>query len=69
MREYRMFLGTDAGVFGAAKRVLLLSDDVALHVARRLLNEVAGVDVWEGDRRVALLQRPPAAAPSRAKSQ
>ena len=57
MREYQMFLGSEAGVFGGARRVWLTADSVALEIGRRLLREVAGVDIWQGGRRVALLRQ------------
>jgi hypothetical protein len=57
MREYQMFLGSEAGVFGGVRIVWLTADSVALEIGRRLLREVAGVDIWQGGRRVALLRK------------
>lgn len=54
MREYRLHLGDENGVFGAVRKVWLASDEAALEIARRLLREFRGVDIWQGDRRVAL---------------
>ena len=57
MREYRMFFGSDLGVFGGARKVWLATDAAAVAIGRRLLEQVAGVDIWTGERRVALLMR------------
>ena len=57
MREYRIYLGSESGAFGHERRVWLTSDDIAIRVGRRLLNEIPGVDIWRGERRVALLLR------------
>lgn len=57
MREYRMFIGDEAGVFGGARKVWLATDAVAVAIGRRLLEQVCGVDIWTDERRVALLTR------------
>ena len=57
MREYRMFFGSETGVFGGARNVWLATDRAAVAIGRRLLEQVAGVDIWRGERRVALLTR------------
>lgn len=55
MREYRLYFGDHTGAFGAVRKVWLATDEAALEIARRLLRVVPGVDIWQGERRVALL--------------
>lgn len=57
MRMYSMFLDSGAGAFGTIRKVWLWNDQAAVEIARRLLKTVSGVDVWCGDRRVALVRR------------
>ena len=52
-----MFFSRERGVFGGVRNVWLAADAVALEIGRRLLRDFAGVDIWQGDRRVALLTR------------
>jgi hypothetical protein len=54
MREYRLYFGDETGVFGVVRKVWLATDEAALEIARRLLREIPGIDIWQGDRRVAL---------------
>jgi hypothetical protein len=62
MREYRLYFGDENGAFGVVREVWLATDEAALEIARRLLREIPGIDIWQGDRRVALFA-PGAAAP------
>ena len=55
MREYRLYFGDGSGAFGAVRKVWLATDEAALDIARRLLAYIPGVDIWQGERRVALL--------------
>lgn len=56
MREYRLYFGDGSGAFGAVRKVWLATDDAALDIARRLLAQIPGIDIWQGERRVALLR-------------
>lgn len=56
MREYRLYFGDRDGAFGTVRTVWLATDEAAVDVARRLLAQIPGIDVWQGERRVALLR-------------
>ena len=55
MALYRIYRLDPAGHITAAYPVECRSDDVALNVARGLWQWTAGVEVWEGSRRVGRL--------------
>lgn len=58
MLEYRAFLiGTDGHV-KAAEEFYCPSDDEACKKASAILTECPAVEVWNGDRRVAILPGP-----------
>jgi hypothetical protein len=57
MREYRIFLSDESGAFGHLRKIFFMDDDAALVACRRLLGHFSGIDIWQGQRRVALLSR------------
>ncbi len=57
MREYRIFLSDESGAFGHLRKIHFMDDDAALGACRRLLAHFAGIDIWQGQRRVALLTK------------
>lgn len=57
MQRFSIFLGDEAGVFGAARDVWMVDEAEALVLGRRLLASSPRVDIWTGARCVGQLTR------------
>ena len=57
MRRYRMFMQLLGGAFGQMREGHFDNDVDALRAAHQMFQHAAGIDVWDENRRIALIRR------------